>query len=62
MTDPPLIELRDAAAELGVHYQTAYRWVRSGQLPATMVAGKYAVLGQTPHQSPSDSPRFGITV
>jgi excisionase family DNA binding protein len=43
MTDPPLIELRDAAAELGVHYQTAYRWVRSGQLPATMVAGKYAV-------------------
>ncbi|KRE94171.1 hypothetical protein ASG76_12355 [Nocardioides sp. Soil774] len=43
MTEPPLIELRDAAAELGVHYQTAYRWVRSGQLPATMVAGKYAV-------------------
>lgn len=32
-----------AAAELGVHYQTAYRWVRNGQLPATMVAGKYAV-------------------
>lgn len=26
-----------------MHYQTAYRWVRNGQLPATMVAGKYAV-------------------
>lgn len=43
MAHPPPLELRDAAAELGVHYQTAYRWVRNGQLPATMVSGKYSV-------------------
>lgn len=43
MAHPPPVELRAAADELGVHYQTAYRWVRNGQLPATKVAGKYAV-------------------
>lgn len=43
MAHPPPIELRRAAEELGVHYQTAYRWVRNGQLPAVMVGGKYAV-------------------
>lgn len=43
MPHHPSVELRAAAAELGVHYQTAYRWVRNGQLPATMVAGKYSV-------------------
>ena len=43
MSSPPAIELRAAAAELGVHYQTAYRWVRNGRLPATIVAGKYSV-------------------
>ena len=43
MQNEPPVELRVAAAELGVHYQTAYRWVRSGRLPATMVAGKYSV-------------------
>lgn len=43
MPDQPSVELRVAAAELGVHYQTAYRWVRNGRLPATMVAGKYSV-------------------
>lgn len=37
------IELRDAAAQLGVHYQTAYRWVRDGRLPARLVAGRYLV-------------------
>ena len=37
------IELQAAAAELGVHYQTAYRWVRSGRLSAEMVAGRYLV-------------------
>jgi len=41
-TDAP-VELRAAAAELGVHYQTAYRWVRNGRLPARLVAGKYSV-------------------
>ncbi|MGV8908346.1 MAG: cobalamin-dependent protein [Propionicimonas sp.] len=43
MPNQPPVDLRTAAAELGVHYQTAYRWVRSGQLPATVVAGKYSV-------------------
>jgi excisionase family DNA binding protein len=37
------IELQAAADELGVHYQTAYRWVRSGRLSAEMVAGRYLV-------------------
>ena len=43
MPDQPSVELHAAATELGVHYQTAYRWVRNGRLPATMVAGKYSV-------------------
>ena len=29
--------LRDAAGALGVHYQTAYAWVRQGLLPARKV-------------------------
>ncbi|MEM7349221.1 MAG: B12-binding domain-containing protein [Acidobacteriota bacterium] len=37
------LSLEEAAAQLGVHYQTAYRWVRSGRLPAAMVNGKYQV-------------------
>ncbi len=37
------LTLAAAAAELGVHYQTAYRWVRSGRLPAQLVAGEYVV-------------------
>lgn len=35
------IDLQTAARRLGVHYQTAYRWVRSGELRATMVMGSY---------------------
>ncbi|MGV8964899.1 MAG: cobalamin-dependent protein [Cellulomonas sp.] len=37
------LPLRDAAAELDVHYQTAYKWVTSGALPATMVRGRYVI-------------------
>lgn len=37
------LDLRTAADELGVHYQTAYRWVRSGRLAARRVRGKYVV-------------------
>jgi excisionase family DNA binding protein len=37
------IDLQAAADRLGVHYQTAYRWVRSGRLPATLVSGRYLV-------------------
>ncbi len=43
MVTPSPVELHAAAAELGVHYQTAYRWVRGGRLPAAMVAGRYQV-------------------
>ena len=35
------LDLRDAAKQLGVHYQTAYKWVRSGALEASMVEGQY---------------------
>ncbi|HEX4902029.1 MAG TPA: B12-binding domain-containing protein [Acidimicrobiales bacterium] len=35
------VDLADAAAHLGVHYQTAYRWVREGRLPAVRVRGRY---------------------
>jgi excisionase family DNA binding protein len=37
------VDLTSVAQEFGVHYQTAYRWVRTGQLPAFLVGGKYAV-------------------
>ncbi|MEO6652129.1 MAG: B12-binding domain-containing protein [Ilumatobacteraceae bacterium] len=37
------LDLQSAADELGVHYQTAYRWVRSGRLPAVRVAGRYLI-------------------
>jgi methanogenic corrinoid protein MtbC1 len=37
------VDLSTAAAELGVHYQTAYRWVRIGQLAASKVQGSYQV-------------------
>jgi MerR family transcriptional regulator, light-induced transcriptional regulator len=35
------MELAEAAERLGVHYQTAYRWVREGRLPAVRVRGRY---------------------
>ena len=37
------LDLRTAAAELGVHYQTAYGWVRGGRLKAAIVGGRYIV-------------------
>jgi excisionase family DNA binding protein len=37
------VDLQTAADELGVHYQTAYRWVRSGRLDARVVGGRYQV-------------------
>jgi excisionase family DNA binding protein len=43
MPDNEQIDLRSAAEELGVHYQTAYRWVRTGKLPAQLVDGRYLV-------------------
>ncbi len=37
------VSLQAAAARLGVHYQTVYRWVRQGVLPAVKVGGSYEV-------------------
>lgn len=37
------LDLQEAADALGVHYQTAYRWVRNGRLPAQIVGGRYRV-------------------
>src|SRR5581483_9397016 len=37
------VDLRTAAEHLGVHYQTAYRWVRSGALRAVKVGTSYEV-------------------
>ena len=43
MPEDDQLDLQTAADELGVHYQTAYRWVRSGKLPAHVVGGRYQV-------------------
>ena len=43
MTTMTHVDLQTAADELGVHYQTAYRWVRSGRLPSQRIDGKYAI-------------------
>jgi MerR family transcriptional regulator, light-induced transcriptional regulator len=37
------LDLQSAADELGVHYQTAYRWVRTGRLDAHLMDGRYLV-------------------
>jgi PAS domain S-box-containing protein/excisionase family DNA binding protein len=37
------MNLKVAAERLGVHYQTAYRWVRSGELTAMRVGTRYDV-------------------
>lgn len=42
-TDDDRIELQEAADRLGVHYQTAYRWVRTGRLPARLIGGRYLI-------------------
>ena len=41
------LTLAEAAQELGVHYMTVYRYVRTGKLPARQVAGEW-------HVEPSD--------
>lgn len=42
VTDP-VLTLQEAADELGVHYMTAYRYVRLGQLEAHKVGGSWQV-------------------
>jgi excisionase family DNA binding protein len=44
MTIPDdLIELPDAARLIGVSYQTAHRWIKTGQLPGYRIGGRYRV-------------------
>jgi MerR family transcriptional regulator, light-induced transcriptional regulator len=37
------LDLDGVAEEVGVHYQTVYRWVRAGKLRADVVGGRYRV-------------------
>lgn len=63
------IDLSAAAELLGVHYQTAYKWVRSGALPARRMHGRYvldpnevaafAERRSTPSAVPERRPRGG---
>ncbi len=43
------MQLREAAETLGVHYQTAYGWVREGVLPARKVGRGYEVSDEDVH-------------
>ena len=64
------MSLDEAAERLGVHYQTAYRWVRSGELPAVLVGGRYQLAAsavdrvgrrrERPQPPPTGRPRDGF--
>jgi MerR family transcriptional regulator, light-induced transcriptional regulator len=41
--DADLLDLDEVAGEVGVHYQTVYRWVRAGKLQADVIGGRYRV-------------------
>lgn len=66
---PRMVDLQEAAAILGVHYQTAYKWVRAGTLPAEVVKGRYrieesavrdiALRREQPARPPARRPRGG---
>jgi len=45
------LDVEAAATELGVHYQTVYRWVRAGRLPAVKIGSEYSI-------DPADVSRF----
>jgi excisionase family DNA binding protein len=40
---PPRVSLGEAAEQLGVHYMTAYRYVRTGRLPAEIRGARWTV-------------------
>ena len=44
------MNLKDAAQRLGVHYQTVYRWVRSGELTAMRIRGRSEISDAAIHQ------------
>lgn len=54
MAQPDDLDLTAAADALSVHYQTAYRWVRSGQLPARVEKGAYRVARRDVEQLQTD--------
>lgn len=60
-----LLRLDDVARRMGVHYQTAYRWVRAGRLSASKVAGSYVVTEaafeafRSSHSAPKKPPSPG---
>lgn len=59
-TDSELIGLRAAAEQLGVHYMTAYRYVRLGTLPAHKVNGAWQVrIGDLRALTGREQPRAG---
>jgi excisionase family DNA binding protein len=43
MVDEQRISLQEAADQLGVHYMTAYRYVRTGKLPGTRLGGQWQI-------------------
>jgi excisionase family DNA binding protein len=43
MIDPEMLGLRECAERLGVHYMTAYRYVRTGMLPASKLGSEWRV-------------------
>ena len=43
MASEETLGLQEAADKLGVHYQTAYQWVRRGELPAHQVGRQYVI-------------------
>ena len=42
-SNPETVSLQDAAEQLGVHYMTAYRYVRTGRLPGTRENGTWQI-------------------
>jgi methanogenic corrinoid protein MtbC1 len=61
------VQLRDAAQTLGVHYQTAYGWVRDGTLSARKTPHGYElserdVLALVEHRASGSAPRRQIRV
>ena len=61
------MQLRDAAEILGVHYQTAYAWVRQGVLPARKTGRGYEVSESdvsalAAHRAAGTTPRSDIRV
>jgi excisionase family DNA binding protein len=70
VTESAGLDLAEVARQLGVHYQTAYRWVRAGRLDAVLVAGRYRIRPdvlqrfsderRAPRPPPARRPRTGF--